>query len=144
MKVSVPCAAALALFPLVSALPAPTPAPGEHNIIKYGLGVNGARALYPRQSGGISISIPAVEPSASRSSAASSSSSEPPVRSCACQIFVVYQRSQFSPFSSFKFDHIRTTFDFRRATLDNATAQVHPDHPYPYLTPAIRDHPHID
>jgi hypothetical protein len=58
MKVSVPCAAALARFPFDTAFPASTAAPGELDIIKYGLAVRKACGLNARQSSGVSISLP--------------------------------------------------------------------------------------
>lgn len=124
MKVSLPCAAALALFPLVSAFPAPTAAPGELDIIKYGLDVLEARELQPRQSGGISLPLPSADVSTSRPAAsASSSSSQPPASSsCAYQLFVGHHGSQISLFSS-KPEHI--TFAYFRASLDTATTEQH-------------------
>jgi hypothetical protein len=78
MKVSIPSAAALALFHLVSALPAPTAVPGELDIIKYGRDMNDAHVLRPRQSGVVSVSVPQTPASTSRSAAPSSSTSEAP------------------------------------------------------------------
>lgn len=142
MKVPARCAVALALFHLASALPAPTAAPGELGIIKFGLDINEAHVLRPRQSSVVSVPIPPVDRSSTRSAPADTSSSEQPATpSSAYQPLVVYQCSQFSPFPSFTYE--RTTFLFLRPTLgSNVQAQLHQSHPH--LTLNNPGCPHID
>ncbi len=141
MKVPARCAVALTLFRLASALPAPTAAPGELGIIKYGLDINEAHVLRPRQSSAVSIPIPPVATS-TRSAPVDTSTSDPPnPPSSAYQPFVICHGSQFSPFPSFKFE--RTTFLFLRAALvSTVQGQLH--QPHPHLTLDNPGRPHID
>jgi hypothetical protein len=96
MKVSVPCAAALALFPFVTAFPAPTAAPGELDIIKYGLNILEARGLGPRQVGvkvDTAFGVASTIASTITDLAPTSTSSSPALPSCAYQILVAYRGS---------------------------------------------------
>ena len=144
MKVSIPCAAALALFPLVTAFPAPNAAHGPLEDIIYGRGALEARQLRPRQSGGISSLVtPPVTPptttSKSTSAAASTSAAEStPPPPCAHPSFIPYPRSQFSPYFSVYHEH--TTCVYLPATLDSPIEL--PDRANQHFTLSVTDRSH--
>lgn len=102
MKVAVPCAAALALFPFVSAFPAPAPTagPGELDIIKRGLVVREARGLQPRQGGGTTrapatAADPSPSPTAAQPTATPPTQQAPTTTSGAYQLFSILRLTNF-------------------------------------------------